>query len=83
MSLKKQNILTGVPQGSILDPISFLIYDNDSLLTFTNTEMDLYIDDSTLCKSGNNNAEVQRFLQADVQSIEDWYQFNNMTIKPK
>ena len=45
-------INSGVPQGSILGPLLFLIYVNDLTWTCPEVDIDLYADDSTMYKSG-------------------------------
>ena len=73
---------TGVPQGSILGPLLFLLYVNDLPLSITNSSLDMYADDSTLYVSGKNKAAIQTFLQTDADNICNWCANNNMAINP-
>ena len=73
--------LQGVPQGSILGPLLFLIYVNDLPLELK-TETDMYADDTTLSKIGTNLNEIQLELQSDIDTARDWCNKNNMAINP-
>ena len=78
--LSFQYIKTGVPQGSILGPILFLIYINDIPSFVKNSTIDLYADDSTLHVSDYNIQNIQLKLQNNLDSIATWCSFNNMSI---
>ena len=49
--LKRMTVTCGVPQGSILEPLLFLIYIND-ISTAVRSKLLLYADDSALLVSG-------------------------------
>ncbi len=41
-------VVSGVPQGSILGPLLYIIFMNDMALETKGTELDMYADDLTL-----------------------------------
>ena len=65
-------VLSGVPQGSILGPILFLIYINDIVeVVHQDSEMALYADDSKcfrVIKSLNDSL----LLQSDLDNLSSW-----------
>lgn len=75
-------VLTGVPQGSILGPLLFILYINDLAFTCPSVDLDLYADDTTLYKSGYDIPEIESHLQVSLDSISNWCKINNMLIHP-
>ena len=56
------NITCGVPQGSILGPLLFLIYVND-MKAAVNCKLILYADDSALLVSGKDVVKIEQGLE--------------------
>ena len=75
---------SGVPQGSILGPLLFLIYINDMCLHIDASSLDLYANDSTLYKSGFGITEIHKIvnLQNSLETILAWCTVNNMLVNP-
>ena len=65
------NINIGVPQGSVLGPILFLIYIND-LSNCSNFKTTLYADDSVLTLSYKNVNCLQTMLNFELPKINAW-----------
>ena len=73
-------LMSGVPQGSILGPLLFLLYVNDLPLEI-NSDTDMYVDDTFHCKGKDIN-EIQLTLQSDINKPQRWCMKNNMAINP-
>ena len=66
-----KTIAAGVPQGSVLGPLLFLIYVNDitdSLLSLTR----LFADDSSLYYSASNITDVEGIINHDLRLLSIW-----------
>ena len=70
----------GVPQGSILGPLIFNIFVNDSANVLTFSILDMYADDMTLYVTGKSVSEVQSKLEKDLYQIVKWCDRNGLII---
>ena len=62
----------GVPQGSILGPLLFLLYVND-MPQAVNSELLLYADDTCLIYMGKNIQKIEEQLNSDFTSLCEWF----------
>ena len=70
----------GVPQGSVLGPLLFLVFVNDiSQHIFTGTA-NLYADDTLIYCDGDTPKEVNDKLQKCIDEVSKWYASNNLVI---
>ena len=65
----------GVPQGSNLGPLFFLIFFND-LPTYLTENFDCFADDSTLGATSKNINEIGAKLSQDCEELSKWMQGN-------
>ena len=75
----KGYIKYGVPQGSILGPLLFLLFIND-LPLYTDVFADLYADDTTLYEINSSKSEIETKLQKAFSDLAQWCRLNGMAI---
>ena len=72
-------VTCGVPQGSILGPLLFLIYVNDMSAVVKNKLL-LYADDSGILVSGKNKSDVEMSLKEDLHLVSQWLIDNKLSL---
>ena len=70
----------GVPQGSILGPLLFLIFINDLCDNIELCSTSMYADDTAFFYLADTEEELQLSLQFDLQTVEYWMRENCLNL---
>ena len=76
---KVSSISCGVPQGSILGPLLFLVYVNDMSMA-VKCDLFLYANDTCLVFQSKNVKDIEKQLNEDFSNICDWFVDNKLSI---
>ena len=73
------DIKCGVPQGSLLGPLLYLIYSNDMCISVRNKLL-LYADDSKILVCDKNPEVVSKYLAEELDSCNTWLIDNKLSL---
>jgi hypothetical protein len=73
-------VACGVPQGSSLGPLLFLIYINDLPNCLNHTTARMFADDTSISYASNSAKEFQNVINTELKGLSDWLTTNKLSL---
>ena len=75
-----ESITTGVPQGSCLGPLLFIIYVNDLHFSLRHSPVNMYADDTSLSFSSKSIPLINECVNEDLGYLKSWLNANKLSL---
>ena len=78
-----KNVLSGVPLGSVLGPVLFILYISDLESSVQFFQVMMYADDTVICYSSPQLSEIALKLNLDLLTLNQWLLSNKLILNEK
>ena len=78
---EKLDIICGVPQGSILGPLLFILYINDIVNTSNMLQFILFADDTTILFSDKDISNKVDLINMELKEVTNWFKNKQVICK--
>ena len=78
-----ETTVCGVPQGSVLGPLLFLLYINDIYKSSSLFAFYLFADDTSIILANNNLKELETLVNRELGNVNDWLKANKLSLNIK
>ena len=74
------DIICGVPQGSIPGPLLFLLYINDLPLSSPSSHFIIFADDTNILFSHEDPVQLEKLINTELKEISNWFKLNKLSL---
>ena len=78
-----QSVICGIPQGSTLGPLLFLLYINDISNSSDKLFFRIFADDTNIFASSHNAKELENTMNMELTHMKRWCDINKLSINGK